>query len=255
MYLYNLFCLISTLKHKMNRSVSFRKQPLVLIVDDEPDILDLLQYNLKKEKYDTIVAFDGLDALEKAQVHRPDLIVMDIMMPRLDGLDAVKSLRQDVNLRAIPVLMLTARGQEQDHVVGLDSGADIYLSKPISLPVFLSQVKALLRSKGQFESSSNTLIIGDLIIDKDRYETRLKGVEAPIHLARKEFDLLYFLAQKPGRVFSRQELLDSVWGRDVYVVDRTVDVHIRKIREKIGERYIETVKGVGYRLASHLDAK
>lgn len=236
----------------MNRSASLRKQPLVLIVDDEPDILDLLQYNLKKEKYDTITAFDGLEGIEKAQIHRPDLIVLDIMMPRMDGLGALKSLRQDANLREIPILMLTARGTEQDHVVGLDSGADIYLSKPISIPVFLSQIKALLRGKSQFETSLNILVVGDLVIDKDRYETRLKGIDNPIHLARKEFDLMFFLAQKPGRVFSRQELLDRVWGRDVYVVDRTVDVHIRKIREKIGDHYIETVKGVGYRLASRL---
>ncbi|MDA1028085.1 MAG: response regulator transcription factor [Bacteroidetes bacterium] len=237
----------------MNRSASLRKQPLILIVDDEPDILDLLQYNLKKEKYDTIVALDGQEGIEKAQFHQPDLIVLDIMMPRLDGLEAVKSLRQNANLREIPILMLTARGSEADHVVGLDSGADIYLSKPISIPVFLSQVKALLRGVNHPGTSPNILKLGDLVIDKDRYEARLKDVESPVHLARKEFDLLFFLAQKPGRVFSRQELLDRVWGSDVYVVDRTVDVHIRKIREKIGDHYIETVKGVGYRLASRLD--
>jgi two-component system, OmpR family, alkaline phosphatase synthesis response regulator PhoP len=239
----------------MTLSTTFREQPLILIVDDEEDIVDLLQYNLKKEKYDTLVAFDGLEGLEKAQASRPDLIVLDIMMPKMDGLSMVKALRQDVNLRSTPILMLTARDEEEDHVKGLDSGADIYLSKPISVPVLISQVKALLRGKSQFESISNTLIVGDLVIDKDRYEIQLKGVSSPIHLARKEFDLLYFLAQKPGRVFSRQDLLDRVWGRDVYVVDRTIDVHIRKIREKIGEHYIETVKGVGYRLTSRFDSQ
>ena len=234
----------------MSLHASLRERPLILIVDDEEDIVDLVQYNLKKEKYDTVVASNGAEGLLKAQSTLPDLIVLDIMMPIMDGFEASKEIRKDPRLATVPILMLTAKDGEVDHVAGLDSGADIYLTKPISIPVFMSQVKALLRGTNRFSSPSDVLVIGDLVIDKDQYEASIKGQDEPIHLARKEFDLLYFLATKPGMVFSRQELLDRVWGHDVYVVDRTVDVHIRKIREKIGVHYIETVKGVGYRLSS-----
>ena len=237
----------------MSANASFRDRPLILIVDDEEDIVDLVQYNLKKEKYDTVVACNGADGLKKAQDTLPDLIVLDIMMPIMGGFETSKEIRKDPRLATVPILMLTAKDGESDHVSGLDSGADIYLTKPISIPVFMSQVKALLRGTTRFASPSDVLVIGDLIIDKDQYKASIKGQEDSIHLARKEFDLLYFLAQKPGKVFSRQELLDRVWGHDVYVVDRTVDVHIRKIREKIGIQYIETVKGVGYRLSSNFN--
>ena len=234
----------------MSDTAPFRERPLILIVDDEQDIVDLVKYNLKKENYDTAVAINGAEGLEKAKSLLPDLIVLDIMMPVMDGFDASKEIRKDPRLHSIPILMLTAKDGELDHVTGLDSGADIYLTKPISIPVFMSQVKALLRGSSRFMGQSDILVLGNVIIDKDRYEARIKGEDEPVHLAKKEFDLLYFLASKPGKVFSRQELLDRVWGHDVYVVDRTVDVHIRKIREKIGVQYIETVKGVGYRLSS-----
>lgn len=233
----------------MNLQVPTRERPLILIVDDEDDILDLLQYNLQKEDYDTLLARDGAEGLELAVKHVPDIIVLDIMMPRMDGLEACRRMREHSTLLSVPILILTARSEAADQVVGLDSGADIYLAKPISIPVLLSQVKALLRGSSRYDTPPDLLRIMDLEIDRDRYVVRRTGTDTSIRLARKEFDLLYFFASRPGKVFSRQDLLDRVWGRDVYVVDRTVDVHVRKIREKIGDHYIETIKGVGYRFA------
>jgi two-component system alkaline phosphatase synthesis response regulator PhoP len=237
----------------MDLPSTLRDRPLILIVDDEEDILDLVKYNLKKENYDTVEATNGRQALELARETQPDLIILDIMMPEMDGLATAEAIRKDANLRTTPILMLTAKESEADHVGGLESGADIYLTKPISIPILKSQVKALLRGSSRFSGPSDILIVGDLMIDKDKYEAFIKGADAPVKLARKEFDLLYFLASRPGKVYSRQDLLDRVWGHDVYVVDRTVDVHIRKIREKIGDHYIETVKGVGYKLTSRFD--
>ncbi len=182
----------------------------------------------------------------------PDVVVMDIMMPEMDGIEASKKLREHAKLRTIPILMLTARSDESDQVEGLDAGADIYLTKPVSIPVLSSQIKALLRGAQRYDMPVDVLRIADLEIDRDRFEVRKHNVDQAIRLARKEFELLYFFASRPGRVFSRQDLLDQVWGHDVYVVDRTVDVHVRKIREKIGEYYIETVKGVGYRFTDQI---
>ena len=221
----------------------------VLVVDDEDDILDLLDYNLRKEGYEVDLARDGIEALAKTQSRTPDVIILDVMMPRMDGIEFCRAVRGHAVLRSVPILMLTARSDEHDHVTGLDVGADIYLTKPISLPVLLSQTKALLRSRTLSENPPDRLTVHDLEIDKDRFRV-FKHAEVgvqEIRLPRKEFELLYFLASRPGMVFGRAELLDTVWGTDVYVVDRTVDVHVRKIREKIGSDYIETVKGVGYR--------
>ena len=231
----------------MTSSHKGRKTPLVLVVDDEDDILDLVKYNLKKAGFDVLCARNGIVAIEMATAELPDVIVMDIMMPEMDGIEASQRLREHSTLRAIPILMLTARSEESDQVGGLDAGADIYLTKPVSIPVLVSQIKALLRGAQRYDMPIDILRIADLEIDRDRFEVRKSDVFDPIHLARKEFELLYFFASRPGRVFSRQDLLDRVWGHDVYVVDRTVDVHVRKIREKIGEHYIETIKGVGYR--------
>lgn len=226
-----------------------RDTPLVLIVDDEEDILDLLQYNMEKEGFETDVAHDGAEAIEKAEATEPDLIILDIMMPGMDGIETCRRLRQHAQLRTVPIMMLTALESEDDHVQGLDVGADSYLSKPVSLPILISQAKALLRSARRNETPPNLLAVHDLEIDRDRYLVyRVEGDEREaIRFPRKEFELLRFLAAHPGRVFTRQELLDQVWGRDVYVVDRTVDVHVRKIREKIGNEYVGTVKGVGYK--------
>ena len=221
----------------------------ILIVDDEDDILDLLQYNLEQEGFETEVARNGVEALEKARSEDPDVIILDVMMPEMDGIEVCRRLRADAHLRTIPIMMLTARTEEEDQVEGLDVGADIYLGKPVSVPVILSQTRALLRSSSRHEIPPETLRVHDLTIDRDRYLVFKdeNGESNEMRFPRKEFQLLYFLASQPGKVFSRQEVLDEVWGTDVYVVDRTVDVHVRKIREKLGSDYIETVKGVGYK--------
>jgi len=219
----------------------------VLVVDDEEDLVELLRYNLEREGLMVLEARDGAEALAVARRENPDLVVLDVMMPRMDGLEACRTIREDPVLRRTPVLMLTARGEEEDHVRGLNVGADIYLAKPISIPVFLSQVKAMLRGTERFEELPDVVRAQGLEIDRLRYVVQRDGDAEPIRMPHKEFELLRFLASNAGRVFSRQELLDEVWGRDVVVVDRTVDVHVRKIREKIGDSLIETVKGVGYR--------
>jgi two-component system alkaline phosphatase synthesis response regulator PhoP len=224
--------------------------PTILVVDDEEDLLDLLEYNLKQEGYHVLLARDGVEALDAARENDPDLIILDIMMPKMDGIETCRRLREDAHLRTIPIMMLTARTEEEDQVAGLDVGADIYLSKPISVSVIVSQAKALLRSARRYEVAPDKLSVHNLTVDRDRYLVYQGDDEEDqeeMRLPRKEFELLYFLASHPGKVFSRQEILDEVWGPDVYVVDRTVDVHVRKIREKIGSKYIETVKGVGYK--------
>ncbi len=226
----------------------------VLIVDDEDDILDLLTYNLERAGLKTVTASDGIGALHQAQRHNPDLIMLDIMMPRLDGLKTCRRFRQDPHLRHIPILMLTALTGEHDHIRGLDVGADSYLPKTSAVGVIVSQVKALLRGVERLEKPPSLLSIHDLEIDRDRYLVikRRGDDRTELRFPRKEFELLHFLASSPGRVFDRQELLNQVWGKNVFVVDRTVDVHVRKIREKIGSKYIVTVKGVGYKFAERL---
>jgi two-component system alkaline phosphatase synthesis response regulator PhoP len=219
----------------------------ILVVDDEDDILDLLRYNLEKDGFEVVEARDGVTGIAKAEETSPDLIILDVMMPRMDGIQTCRKLREHVTLRKTPIMMLTARSEEDDHVSGLDAGADIYLTKPIALPVLLSQVRATLRGSKRTEDIPEVIRIHGLAIDRTRYLVEVAGQSEPLHMPRKEFELLRFLAANPGRVFSRQELLDEVWGLDVYVVDRTVDVHVRKIREKVGDDLIETVKGVGYR--------
>lgn len=224
--------------------------PLVLIVDDEEDLLSLLEYNMQEEGFNTALARDGVEALKQARAHEPDLIILDVMMPRLDGIEVCRRVRKDAHLRTTPIMMLTARSEEDDQVAGLDVGADIYIGKPVSVSVVVSQAKALLRSAKRYDTPPNQLVVHSLTIDRDRYlvyQEQENGEPEEMRLPRKEFELLYFLASHPGKVFSRQKILDNVWGPDVYVVDRTVDVHIRKIREKIGSSLIETVKGVGYR--------
>ncbi|HET6568206.1 MAG TPA: response regulator transcription factor [Rhodothermales bacterium] len=221
----------------------------ILIVDDEDDIRDLLRYNLEREGYATALARDGVEALEVAEEERPDMVILDVMMPRMDGVEVCRRIRRNAFLRKTPILMLTARAEEEDQIRGLDVGADIYLSKPVSVPILLSQLRALLRGAQRYETPPDLLLVHNLEIDRDRYLVSQKDIEetSEHRLPRKEFELLYFLASHPGKVFSRQELLDHVWGHDVFIVDRTVDVHVRKVRGKLGNNYIETVKGVGYR--------
>jgi len=226
--------------------------PTVLVVDDEDDLLSLLEYNLEQEGFEVLLARDGVEAMEQTREHKPDLIILDVMMPKMDGIEVCERLRKDAHLRTIPIMMLTARTEEEDQVEGLDVGADIYLGKPVSVSVIVSQTKALLRSARRHADPPDQIKVHNLRIDRDRYlvyqANDEEGEEDELRMPRKEFELLYFLASHPGKVFSRQEILDEVWGRDVYVVDRTVDVHVRKIRQKIGSKYIETVKGVGYRM-------
>jgi two-component system, OmpR family, alkaline phosphatase synthesis response regulator PhoP len=241
-----------------NLSIASTHHATVLLVDDEQDLLDLLQYALEREGYAVHTAHDGIEAIRMAQREQPDLIVLDLMMPRMDGIEACRRLREDGQLRLTPILMLTARAEERDEILGLEAGADDYLVKPVSPRLLMTRVRALLRRSERDESPSLAqLRAHDLLIDRDRYlVTRGDGPGAEtFRLPRKEFELLYFLAGHAGRVFSREDLLNQVWGTDVYVVDRTVDVHIRKIREKIGSEYIETVKGVGYRLCESLAAR
>ena len=224
----------------------------ILLVDDEPDLVELIEYALTAEGFRVLTARDGAEGLAMAEAERPDLVVLDIMMPRMDGVALTERLRENGQLRLTPILMLTARTGEGDEIAGLEAGADDYLPKPVSTKRLVSRIRALLR-RGEREDEVTTqlLRVHDLVVDRERYVVE-RGDET-FRLPRKEFELLSFFAAHPGRVFTREDLLDNVWGPDVYVVDRTVDVHVRKIREKVGSAYIETVKGVGYRLAESLD--
>lgn len=215
----------------------------VLIADDEPDILEILKYNLVVEGYEVITAKDGDEALEKARRTQPDLVVLDVMMPRKTGVEVCQIMRAQPMFKDTLIIFLTAVNDESSQIRGLETGADDYISKPISPKVFISRVNALFRRLNKKESKP--LEIGNLKIDPERFMIQVDGKD--IVLAKKEFELLYLLAQKPGRVFLRNEILNQVWGNDVIVGDRTIDVHIRKIRQKLGIDCITTVKGVGYK--------
>ena len=216
----------------------------VLIADDEPDILEILSYNLVKEGYRVITAKDGDEAIEKAKAELPDLIVLDIMMPRKSGVEACEIIRAQPALKDTLIMFLTALNDEATQIKGLTMGADDYISKPVSPNVFISKVQSLLR-RFRKKESTGVLTIDKLTIDPERFIAELDGKEIP--LAKKEFELLYLLASKPSRVFLRNEILSQVWGNDVIVGDRTIDVHIRKLRQKLGIDCITTVKGVGYK--------
>lgn len=229
----------------VNKDSDTMSKSTILIVDDERDILDLIEYNLKKEGFVVVTAEDGEEGIEKARQVKPDLVLLDIMMPKMDGLEVIDLMRQDANLKDIPVIFLTARSDEKTEVKGLDRGADDFLTKPISTTKLVSRIKAVLRRYLEDEADNKVITRHDLTIDRDRYIVIRNGVEH--HLPKKEFELLYFLASRKGKVLDRQTLLNEVWGSNIYVIDRTIDVHVRKIREKLGDSYIETVKGVGYR--------
>ncbi len=215
----------------------------ILIADDEPDILEILKFNLDNEGYDVITAKDGDEAIEKARRNQPDLVILDVMMPKKNGVEVCQILRSQPAFNETLIIFLTAVNDEGTHIKGLETGADDYISKPISPKVFLSRVNALFRRVDK--SDARILTIDNLTIDPERFIVKLDETE--IILAKKEFELLYLLALKPGRVFLRHEILNSVWGKEVIVGDRTIDVHIRKIRQKIGIDCITTVKGVGYK--------
>jgi two-component system, OmpR family, alkaline phosphatase synthesis response regulator PhoP len=215
----------------------------VLIADDEPDILEILKYNLSKEGYQVTTAKDGDEALDKAKQVQPDLVVLDIMMPKKTGVEVCEIMRTQPAFKDTLILFLTALNDEGTQIKGLETGADDYVSKPVSPKVFLSRVNALFRRVNKSEAKS--IQAGNLTIDPERFEVIIDGKNAV--LAKKEFELLYLLATKPGRVFLRNEIMSQVWGNDVIVGDRTIDVHIRKIRQKLGIDCITTVKGVGYK--------
>ncbi|GGW55100.1 two-component system alkaline phosphatase synthesis response regulator PhoP [Winogradskyella epiphytica] len=223
-----------------------KKDIKILLVDDEPDILEIVGFNLSAEGYQVIKGENGEEAVKLAKKHKPHLIILDVMMPKMDGIEACERIREFPQLSETIITFLTARGEDYSQVAGFDAGADDYIAKPIKPKVLISKVKALLRRlKSAENSTESVLTIGDLIIYKDEYKITVKGEE--ITLPRKEFELLSLLATKPGKVFKREEILDNVWGNEVVVGGRTIDVHIRKLREKIGDESFKTVKGVGYK--------
>jgi two-component system alkaline phosphatase synthesis response regulator PhoP len=216
----------------------------ILIVDDEPDILEFMQYNLEKEGFEVFLASSGKQALEVAKRELPDLIILDVMMPGMDGIETCRELRNDSRLRDTIIAFLTARNEDYSQIAGFESGADDYIAKPIKPRVLISRIKALLKRSGQGIADPVTEISG-LTIDRNTYTLTQNGKE--LTLPKKEFELLAFLATKPGKVFTRDEILNRVWGNEVVVGDRTIDVHIRRLREKVGNNVIRTIKGVGYK--------
>lgn len=222
----------------------------ILLVDDEVDILEFISYNLEKEGYKVYTAQNGVEAIKIAEKKTPDLIILDVMMPEMDGIAACEEIRKIPSLQNCMIAFLTARGEDYSQIAGFEAGADDYITKPIRPKVLVSRVKALLKRTGgvtteQAVENSNTIVIGSLVIDKERYLINTNGQE--MVLPRKEFELLSLLVSKPGKVFTREEIYYSVWGDNVVVGDRTIDVHIRKLREKIGNDHIKTLKGIGYK--------
>ena len=217
----------------------------ILLVDDEQDILDFLTYNLEKEGYSVDTATNGKDAIAKAKKTQPDLIVLDVMMPGMDGIETCREIRQIDSLKNVLIAFLTARNEDYSQIAGFDVGADDYITKPIKPRVLVSRIKALLRRVSVSAEQQEVLEVGDIRVEKDRHLVIKNGIE--ISLPKKEFKLLLLLISKPGKVFSREFILQHVWGNEVVVGDRTIDVHVRKLREKLGDDYIKTIKGVGYK--------
>ncbi|HET7360616.1 MAG TPA: response regulator transcription factor [Salinimicrobium sp.] len=222
-----------------------KKDICILLVDDEPDILEIIRYNLSSEGYRVITAENGAEGVKKAKKENPDLIILDVMMPEMDGIEACEKIRQIPELSETVITFLTARGEDYSQMAGFNAGADDYITKPIKPKVLMSKVKALLRRIKQKDSSENVTKIGDLVIDRDEYKVTKAGKD--FALPRKEFELLSLLTSKPGKVFKREEILDKIWGNEVIVGGRTIDVHIRKLREKLGDESFKTIKGVGYK--------
>ena len=218
----------------------------ILCVDDEPDILEILKYNLSSEGYNVLTANDGLSAISKAKEIIPNLIIIDIMMPNMDGIEACEKLRADQKFNDTIIMFLTARGEDYSHVAAYEAGADDYVTKPVKPKVLVSKVKGLLRRlKKVIDNDINYIEFENIKIDREKYKVYIS--DKTLNLPRKEFELLYLLASKPDKVFKRDKIMEMVWGGEVIVGDRTIDVHIRKLREKIGDKYFKTVKGVGYK--------
>jgi two-component system alkaline phosphatase synthesis response regulator PhoP len=218
----------------------------ILIVDDEPDILELIEYNLKKEGYQVFLARNGQEAVAEAKRSLPDLIVLDIMMPKMDGIEACRIMRTMPEFKNTFMVFLTARSEEYSEIAGFNVGADDYIAKPIKPRALVSRINAILRRNAPADDvTENKLEIGDLVIDREAYLVYKRGVK--VVLAKKEFELLYLLASKPGKVYTREVILKNIWEDSVVVTNRTIDVHIRKLREKLGDDVVATVKGVGYK--------
>tara|TARA_R110000868_G_scaffold125037_2_gene330347 strand:+ start:11822 stop:12508 length:687 start_codon:yes stop_codon:yes gene_type:complete len=223
-----------------------KKDIRILLVDDEPDILEILSYNLSSEGYEVFTAKNGVEGVTKAKKKQPHLIILDVMMPEMDGIEACEIIRNTPGLENTIITFLTARSEDYSQVAGFDAGADDYITKPIKPKVLVSKVKALLRRLKEDEAEVDDIVtVGDIVINREEYKIINKGVE--LTLPRKEFELLALLASKPNKVFKREVILDKVWGNEVVVGGRTIDVHIRKLREKIGDDNFKTVKGVGYK--------
>ena len=222
-----------------------KKDTTILLVDDELDILEIIGYNLSAEGYNVLTAQNGVEAIKKAKKHKPELIILDVMMPQMDGIEACEKLRLIPELSETVITFLTARGEDYSQVAGFEAGADDYITKPIKPKVLTSKVKSLLRRFKTQDDSQQILKLGNITINREEYKIFVDTQE--MVLPRKEFELLSLLASKPGKVFKREDILDRVWGNDVIVGGRTIDVHIRKLREKIGEQKFKTIKGVGYK--------
>lgn len=223
-----------------------KKEIKILLVDDEQDILEIVGYNLTQEGYQVSTAVNGKEAVAKAKKELPQLIIIDVMMPEMDGMEAVENIRKIPELSNVIITFLTARSEDYSQVAGFDAGADDYIAKPIKPKLLVSKVKALLRRLKDDEAKEDVLRVGTIEINREEYKIVMEDKE--IVLPRKEFELFYLLASKPGKVFKREEILDKVWGNEVVVGGRTIDVHIRKLREKIGDDLFKTIKGVGYKL-------
>jgi len=223
-----------------------KKEIKILLVDDEQDILEIVGYNLAQEGYQIVTATNGKEAIQKAKKELPHLIIMDVMMPEMDGIEACEQIRKIPELVNVIITFLTARNEDYSQVAGFEAGADDYIAKPIKPKVLVSKVKALLRRLKEDGPEGDVLNVGGIEVNREEYKIVKEGRE--IILPRKEFELFYLLASKPGKVFKREEILDKVWGSEVVVGGRTIDVHIRKLREKIGDEFFKTIKGVGYKI-------
>lgn len=217
----------------------------ILIVDDDPDIIEILTYNLSNEGYNVKSAVNGIEALKKAKKFIPDIILLDVMMPEMDGIEACSNLREIESLSKSMIIFLSARGEDFTQIAAFDAGADDYINKPVKPKILLKKISSISRRILSENNNTSNIIVGSLVIDRESYSVILEKDE--IALPRKEFELLYLLASKPGKVLTRDEIMFKVWGTQVVVGDRTIDVHVRKLREKIGEKYIKTIKGVGYK--------
>jgi two-component system, OmpR family, alkaline phosphatase synthesis response regulator PhoP len=220
------------------------KGQTILLVDDEKDILEFLQYNLEREGYKVFVANDGLEGVAMAQKVSPDLILMDVMMPRMDGIEACQTIRQELQLNSPLIAFLTSRAEDYSQVAGFEAGADDYITKPIRPRLLVSKVEALLRRAGRINGGEAEIKTSSITVNREKFLVFMNDEE--IQLPKKEFELIELLASRPGKVFTREQILTTVWGDETIVGERTIDVHIRKLREKLGESYIRTIKGVGY---------